>query len=385
MSQRYQSDSSKASVTPYQSFIFIYLTMTGIGFHAALRSVAQATGPDGIWMLPIAGFIIVGLVFLVTKLCGRFPRQTIVQFLPTILDFKRNKKLSRGISLVFIVPLILIWTAVMASQVRVFGEALVSASYPYTPIEVVTLTLLAVTSIAAVSKPGVIAKFNEIIFPITLLPIVVMAIGFFQKGELINIFPLFQIDWMSFLTGLVILGFSFGGFEVIYFYSGYYQRPEKAFMAHSLAIAAVTTFYTSLYVVTLDIFGVAETGKMMWPMLEVVKVMEFPIGILERWESGILAIWMLMVFSSVSNLFVALTGSINNFFQLEDGHNKKIVLGFVIGIYFLANFPANVQEVFLYTDWVSRIYFVFIPLATVFLLLTAWLRKKKGEQSHVSS
>lgn len=370
---------SKQVITSYQAFTLLYSTIFGAGVLSLPRSVGESAGNDMIWVILLSGVVVAILVYLITRLCQRFPGMTLVQFAPYILGSRKRKWVGYVISFPFLLMVALFFVMGTASVVRIFGETVVTTMLPRTPVEAVMLIFLLAAAIGAGSDLGVIAKLNELLFPITLIPFLSMIYALFQSGEITNILPLFQLDPMVLPKALMGGAFAFAGFQVVMIFSGFYQQPEKMKKANMISILAITISYWYLCAISLSVFGIDEVNNLMFPVLEVAKVVKMEDILFERIESAILSIWLVAGYTSVVNLFSALVQIIIEYFRLSERYRRWIAFLAVPVFLYLALIPENTQEVGIYADRIGLYDAVISVIIPVVLLLVAVIRKKKGE------
>ncbi|MBA4547509.1 endospore germination permease [Thermoactinomyces intermedius] len=370
---------SKQVITSYQAFTLLYSTIFGAGVLSLPRSVGESAGNDMIWVILLSGVVVAILVYLMTRLCQRFPGMTLVQFAPYILGSRKRKWVGYVISFPFLLMVALFFVMGTASVVRIFGETVVTTMLPRTPVEAVMLIFLLAAAFGAGSDLGVIAKLNEFLFPITLIPFLSMIYALFQSGEITNILPLFQLDPMVLPKALMGGAFAFAGFQVVMIFSGFYQQPEKMKKANMISILAITISYWYLCAISLSVFGIDEVKNLMFPVLEVAKVVKMEDILFERIESAILSIWLVAGYTSVVNLFSALVQIIIEYFRLSERYRRLIAFLAVPVFLYLALIPENTQEVGIYADRIGLYDGVISVIIPVVLLLVAVIRKKKGE------
>ena len=370
---------SKQVITSYQAFTLLYSTIFGAGVLSLPRSVGELAGNDMIWVILLSGVVVAILVYLITRLCQRFPGMTLVQFAPYILGSRKRKWVGYVMSFPFLLMVALFFVMGTASVVRIFGETVVTTMLPRTPVEAVMLIFLLAAAFGAGSDLGVIAKLNEFLFPITLIPFLSMIYALFQSGEITNILPLFQLDPMVLPKALMGGAFAFAGFQVVMIFSGFYQQPEKMKKANMISILAITISYWYLCAISLSVFGIDEVNNLMFPVLEVAKVVKMEDILFERIESAILSIWLVAGYTSVVNLFSALVQIIIEYFRLSERYRRWIAFLAVPVFLYLALIPENTQEVGIYADRIGLYDAVISVIIPVVLLLVAVIRKKKGE------
>jgi spore germination protein len=384
MNQQQLTDGKKYNITPYQAFSIIFSTMFGVGALSLPRDVTEASGNDMSWMIIICGFFVGISIALLTSLCMRFPRQTIVQFAPEILGSRRFKWLGKGLSIIVLLAIAVYLVSGIFISVRIFGEAMVNAVLVNTPIEAVMLVFIISVAIAAGSEMGIVAKFNEFLMPINLLPFVILLVALFQHGDVTNLLPLLQMNWAQFLKAVLSGAFAFSGYSVLLMFSGFYKQPLKARKAHLFAVAGVTVTYWYMCLISLSIFGKDELVRIMYPLLESVKVIRLQAMLFERLESAILSIWLVLVFTTVLNFHACVVEMVMEFFKLEGRYRRWIAFALAPVIYFLSLIPQNMEEVSRYAGQIG-IYAFLSDGLLILLLFIAILRRKKGEVLHEST
>lgn len=143
---------------------------------------------------------------------------------------------------------------------RTFGEVVVTAVLPKTPLEVIIGTMIVMGAILTFYEIKVLARFNEIVFPIILIPILIIGVASFQSFRLDNLLPLFTVDWFALLKSAVTTMAVYSGFEIVIFLMAYTQQKEKIVSANVKGIAIPTFLYT-LLIVPLFFYGLAIIRK----------------------------------------------------------------------------------------------------------------------------
>ncbi|PTX61223.1 spore germination protein [Melghirimyces profundicolus] len=373
-------------ISPYQSFAILFSTMLGVGVLSFQREIAKEVGPDGIWTILVGGVLILAEVWLLTRVMEKYPHKNLAQFGEVFFKNRPRPWLGKLVFLPFALLVALFFFAASAVVTRTFGEVLISTVLFRTPLEVLMLGLLGVGAAVAGNRPQVIARFNEFVFPILLLPLPLYLVSFLQEGNLDNLFPLFHLNWVKLLKGVAASTFAYAGFSVIVVYMGYYQQPKKAVKPHLWAIGSVTFLYWIQMVVAVGVFGRAELVQLLWPTLDLLKVAAVPGMILERLESGFLAIWMVAVFTTIINLFGALVDMVVTFFGMREQHRKWVALGLLPVLYYVSYWPANLNTLFWWNKWIGRSEpLMGLVLILTFLLFAMTKRGKKGGKQDVPS
>lgn len=368
----------KGSLTSYQVFVLVVLTVIGAPLLTYPRFVAKEAGNDGVWLNIVAGLLLSLVVYLISKLCQRFAGQTFAQFIPDLFGAGRMKWFGKGIASLILILFAMYWITQIAFQTRLFSEATSTSLLPNTPIEATILTLLLASTFASYSRPAVIGMLNEILFPLILVPFVLQLYVFFQRGEIIHLLPLFQSDWKNISKGLVISSLGFTGFEVLLLIMGYSQKIEKAAKVNTGAMLTTVLLLSSTVVAQYAVFGSEELSKSLWSALDFYKEGSSELLVLERIEAFVLGIWVATVFTTVTNLQFVLVRTICETFHVKEEQTKYIAWVLLPFFYGIAMIPENINELFeLYAEF-SRYGLMISITIPILLLLLAMVRRKRS-------
>ncbi|TCP69769.1 GerAB/ArcD/ProY family transporter [Baia soyae] len=395
-SQSPQSASSKkvdhrGSLSSYQIYVLIILSIIGAPLLNFPRFVAAEAGADGVWLSVISGLLVTGFVYMVSKLCQRFTGQTFVQFIPEIFETKRMKWIGKGIASLIIICFALYWMNQISFQVRLFSEATNTTLLPKTPIEVTILTLLLASTFASYSRPAVIGMLNEFLFPIILLPFLLQLYVVFKKGEWVHLFPLLQSDWRGLGKGILSNGLGFSGFEVLFLVMGYSQKVEHSAKVSAKAILTTTVLLSSTIIAQYLVFGVDALSKNLWSALDFYKEVRPELLVIERIEAFVLGIWVVIAFIAITNLQFVLVRTICEAFRVKEEQTKYVAWALLPFFYGGAMVSENISDFFTKFQEYSYIGFVFSIVVPIVLFLLAIIRRKKipskkkdqkGEENH---
>jgi spore germination protein len=381
-----QSWLPKRSISPYQVYALMVHSVIGVGVLLFPRTMAKEAGTDGILMIPLVGILSGIMLFSISKLGGLFPGLSIVGITREVLGIKQIPWLGKILSMLVLAVFLVNWVGGMVVVTRTFGQVLVTAVFRRTPIVVVMLMLVAAAAYVSHSRIQVLARFNEFLLPIIYAPGILLIAALIQVGELEHVFPLFQADWKQLLKGSSTALFSYTGFEVALVFMGAYQEPKKALRPYLTAMFVITMFgYWLTYLACLAVFGKEELTRLSWPVLELVKSVHIPGMILERLESAVLAIWVIAVFTTLTNTIFAVVQTLHSFLDLADRRRKWITLAIGGVIYGGALWPTNIYEMGKWGELIGYWWFFSILLVPPLLYVIARIRRKRGEEDETAS
>lgn len=331
------------------------------------------------WLATLAGGLsILPVMWMMTKLALRFPRRTLVVFTREIFSGKKEGIAGKIISFPVVLFYVLLWFLFMASAARTFGNVMKSAVLRETPLEVLIATLLLATFFMILVEVEVIARFNEVVFPLILVPLFVIVFLSFQNIRVTNFFPIFAIDGSGFLEAMKASVFSYSGFSIMLIFMAFAQK-DKNVSANLTGVAIPAFIYTMIVFSSIAVFGFEELRHLMWPTLELVKTTDFPGLILERVESLFLGVWVAAVFTTVGNLYYVICFSLAQLFQFRNQNAARKWLGLILLplSYFAAMQPDHVKQLFIWMEYVN--YLSLLAFAIPFVLYGIAIVAKKGE------
>ncbi|SHE60833.1 spore germination protein [Seinonella peptonophila] len=369
-------------ITSYQTYALFLMTIIGTGVLSMPRRMATHVGTDGIWVIFLSGVVTWIIVYVMTRLCQRFPDQTLVEFTEEICSTRRIRWVGKVGKYVVLLFFAIGWLFVLAMVVRTFGEVIVSTILQRTPIEVIIMSFLLFAVSIAGSKIELIAKFNELLLPLLLIPIFFFIIALFQKGKVINLLPLFQVHWSAVIAAVFDTVTDFVGFHTILVFMAFYQNVDKAVKRHTISLIIVVLNYWLAIVTSYSLFGVDELKHILWPTSETVRPVFVPIQILERLEAGMIVVWMVASFTTMTNILAAFVESAMRTFTIRESNRKWTAIILILPIFFFSMLPENIHQLNRMSTWLGR-YTFFVDLLIPFILLMfAIMRRKKGEKQH---
>lgn len=383
INQEPKDPSTKFVITSRQSTAIVASTLIGAGVLTLPRQASELAHQSA-WISTLcAGVVVFFIMWVITKLGLRFPGKTFIEYTGHLLGVKRSQNLGKIAALPILIFFILIWLFMMVFSVRLFGETIVDAVLPQTPIEVVIGALLLTTFFFLMVEVEVIARFNELLLPFMLIPIGVITFLSFQNIRLVNIFPIISFNWVDFLQSTLTQLFAYQGFTIMMLFMAYTQRENNVRAAFG-GIAIPGIIYTLLVFSAVGVFGFEELQHLTWPTLELVKATDFSVFLFQRIESGFVAVWVAAVYTTVGNLLYAVCFSIAQLLPTtkEDKARKIIAMCIAPIVFWLALVPASVYQVF---DWMVYLGYIGLIAFTIpiFLFLLAIIRKKgKGTSRH---
>lgn len=353
-------------ITPSQLWVFIVLTVTGVGLSSLPRQVAEVSGEDG-WITTILGGLITLLDFYVISiLARRFPRDNLTGIMRRTL----GKIPAAVLSAVFWLYMLLL----VSMTLRIFGEVIKMSLLRSTPIEVIMITLLLAALILARGGIEPIVRFDEATVPIVLITIVSVTLLALKGSDFTNLLPVLRTPPWKILYGTFQTSYSYLGFELVLLIIPYIQKPKEMFKSGIIAFSIVIFVYTFIVMLTFARFGVEDTKRLLWPINIMIRSVEASGFFVEKLEAVMITLWVLFAFTTIV-AYIYGVGAVQSM-VFRQSETKHFCTASIPLIYFAAMFPDNIAETYAHIDaTVGCIGIVSVYVIPVLLLIVSSIRK----------
>ncbi|HUC93793.1 MAG TPA: endospore germination permease [Paenibacillus sp.] len=350
-------------ISPRQSASIIASTIIGVGVLTLPRTSTELARESS-WLSTVLGACIAMVPMLLLSLLARmFPGKSIVRLGAELLSPARRLWVGSTLILPVLSLLFIYWSIATGMVARVFGEVVTAAVLQETPVEVIIGTMLLTAFILVMHDIETVARVNEILLPLIVVPILLISLSSYQSARLENLFPLFAVDWMAILRSAVTSSTAYLGFEVFTLFMSH-AEPSRALVRANLTGIAIPGFiYTLIVVSGISVFGVEELKQLVWPTLELVKTTQMPGLVLERTESLFIGVWVTAVFTTVGTMYFAVTMMVKEMLGLRT--HRWIALAMLPALYWVSLLPQNIESLFKWdslTGYYGGLYLLAMPL-----------------------
>ena len=362
-------------ITSTQAAVLITSTMIGVGVLTLPRSSTEAAHQFGWWSVLTGLLLSIAAVFVIYKLGARFPDRTLVGICEQVFGSKRHAWVGRVLSAPVLIFFFAYWAILTAIIARTFGEVVVTAVLTNTPLEVIVGTMLMLCFVVASYEEEVVARINEVLLLLIVVPILFISFSAYQNARLEYIMPFFPTKkhYMDVLSGVLPSLSTYLGFDVVMMFNRGLEREKNIFRAHYYGVLIPGVVYLLIVIAGIMSFGYEELSKQAWPTLELIKSVNVPGLILERMEAVFLGVWVAAVFTSAGNYFYCSVCSFTEQFRIRK--QIWVVLVFIVGTYYMAMWPKNINEMFTLLEWMGYFGLAESYVLPGLLLLLAALRK----------
>jgi len=367
-------------ITIRQSSALIASSLIGVGVLTLPRRTVETSGESG-WIVAIGGTLLAMLALaVIIKLSNRHPGQTIVEYASRLLGPRRYPLIGRIVGFPLFLAYFLFWATSTALVARTFGDVVVTTVLTRTPVEVVIATMLITAFIFVMYDEEVVARVNEILLPIIVIPVLVIALSSFQSARIDNLLPVFDGNWSGVVKGIFYTASSYLGFEIMTIFFADTEQGGKRMIGGMVGVAIPGLIYVLIVISSISVFGVEEIRLLAWPTLELVKTSEVPGLILERLESAFLGVWVAAVFTTVGNMYYATAAIARRTFKLKS--HRWIALFLLPAYYWFSLIPQNGEMLLKYGRFISNggmIIAYFVPVLLLILSFARGGRKRDGQ------
>lgn len=278
------------------------------------------------WLSGILGIIpLTILIFIIRTLYKKYNE---VNFMEIIKDIAGNI-LGKIIILVYFIWLLLL----LALYIRYFAERLISTVTPNINIIVFIISMLIIVSIALYSGITVIARMSEIITPISMFLLFSIFLLGLPLVKIKNVTPIYFTDILPAFAGSAVLWAVHGYLLIFFFFGDQINNKEKILSEGKYKATFMVISNTILIFFIVGSLGWQLTARLPFSTFMFIKQISV-FGVIERVESLIEVIWVIIDFISISVFSYIILYIIKDFFKLST--YKPLIVPLMIWAYFLS-------------------------------------------------
>jgi spore germination protein len=350
-------------ISTNQATVIIITYLLGAGILTLPRTVSEKVKtPDGWITVILGGLLAMVSVLIMVKLCERFPNKTFYQFNQDIIGKWMGSVLGFLVVVYFLV--------LAAFEIRVMAETIELFLLQGTPTWAIVMPFLWIGVYLIFGGINAIGRMLEIIFPITIIFfLVVMSLGF-KIFELDHLRPVLGQGVMPVMKGILPTALSYSGYEIILVIYMFMQEQQKAKRVVLISILIPLIFYTVTVVMVIGALSVEGAMTQTWPVITYVQSFEFTGLVFERFDSLLLVVWIMQIFTTFIVSYYAASLGLAQIFRKNI---RPIYWGGIPVIYIVAMSPENINAVFTLGDWIGKfgisIFTIIIPLLLIISLV----------------
>jgi spore germination protein len=359
----------KMTLTSFQATSVLVGIIVGIGLLFVSRISVHYVG-RGAWLAVfLAGLVVILNGWIMIKLAGRFPQQTIVEYVQVI--FGKWLGICIGFILILLSLIMTIFTLWFTGQIITAFVLFATPSY------IVMLSLMLLTIYTAYAGMNAVGRMNEIIFIVSFGFAIFFIPPVVEYGNFSFIRPIIQPPNLHFLSGIPLLLFCYTGYELVLSFYPFVKESEKHKMLKhmSLNMIYVCVIATIAVITQQIVFPIHALERIWLPSIQYVKLVSLPI--LERTDLVFTLFWFFVFYKAHTVYFYRSVIESQLLFKLRT--DKWLILVFAALISIVTFFQFELQDMerwMLYTMQVTAFIYIFLPITA---LLLSKLRGKGNE------
>ena len=308
-----------------------------------------------LWLAMIVSIpVTILLAVPVMALAAKYPHQTIIQYSRTITGKFAGKVLG----------VLYIWFFLHegAIALRQFGELVVTALMPDTPLVVFLIGLAIMAAYASRNGVEVISRVNEMLFPLILGSFLLIFILVTKDMDLYKLTPMLEEGILPVLDGSFSTAARYSEFTWLAMIYPFVKDSEKVSRAIWLGIVVCGLQFVVASVMVTSIYGYPMVKNLAFPVLAVARTVSIA-NFLERMESVVMVVWILGVLVKVALFYYAFTLGSAQWLNLKDYKPLALPAGVILAAMSVLLF-ANLQELSGFTKP-----FIATPYSLIFILV----------------
>ncbi|MCG7382074.1 GerAB/ArcD/ProY family transporter [Paenibacillus sp. ACRRY] len=356
-----------------QATVTIINAMLGAGILTLPRTVGVPGGTPDAWIsLMFSGLVFIGIGWALCTLCMKFPGKTVYEFASEITG--------KWIAYVLGLAIILYFLISSAFEIRVMAEVTSMYLLEGTPQWAIVMAFMWIGIYMITGGLDVMIRVFEIILPITLVIFVIEILFASELFELNNLRPLLGDGVMPLVKDLRPALMAYNGFEVMIVINAYVKNPKESRKAMVWGISISMMFYLVTFLMVVGSLSLDGVKSRSWPTLDLVRSYEIEGLIFERFESWLLVIWIMQIFSTFGLKHYCASRGIVDLFRLP---KKFIAIVFLLipVVYLIAMIPHDVNGILALGDLLGDSFILLFGAIPLVLLLLTFIRKKGEGQA----
>ncbi|HTG68462.1 MAG TPA: spore germination protein [Candidatus Udaeobacter sp.] len=362
------TNSTKDQITTVQTAVIVSNFMLGSGILTLPRASGTEVGTPDVWIsVLIGGVIAIAAGVIMAVLSKSHVGRTLFQYSQDLL----GKWIGAVIGIAFVIYFFM--TA--AYQVRALADVTTFFLLEGTPTWAIFMVFMWVSHYLMTGGINAIARLFEIILPLTIVIYLLVMLMALKIFELDNLRPVLGQGVMPVLAGVKATSLSFTGFEIILVLTAFMNEPSKSVKAVIYGIAIPLSLYFLTVVIVIGCLSLEGVLNRAWPTLDLVRSFELSGLIFERFESLLLVVWIMQIFSTYTSAFYAASLGVSQVFNINMSKCLYILLPIV---FIIATLPLNTMVLFAFGDFLGNFAIYLFIIIPFLLLLTKWKKRSKG-------
>ncbi len=186
--------------------------------------------------------------------------------------------------------------------------------------------------------------------------------------EIDNLRTVLGLGIMLMVKGIKSTVLAFLGFEIMLLLVAFMKQPGKAVKVVLVGVSIPMIFYVITVVMVIGALSVDGMVTRTWPTLELMRSFEIPGLVFERFESLLVVIWIMQIFTTFTITYYAAALGLSQPFKRSI---HPFIYGLIPLIYIIAMISKTTNDLFEFGDIIGNVaLFLFAVLPLILLLLS---------------
>ncbi len=337
--------------------------------------LAELAGRDAWLAFLLAGVLGLLLAGFIITLSSTYPEYNLLQIGETVMG--------RYLGKMFTLAYVFFFIIVSAIVVREFSAFMVSSFMQFTPLEVLSVIIIALAVYAIYLGLEVICRVSEIVFIVVMISLLLFVLLSFPELDLHALLPVLDSGIQPVFNGSIVFFVWTGEIFFLSMLYPYLNRPAQAWQAGVITVAIVSIFMAISAFITESYFGFQLTSRILFPLLAYVRLIGIG-DVWERIEALVILIWVAGMYIKVSFFLYVAVIAVKQLFGLTEYRPLILPMGALVFILSVIMFENTIElAVFLRDVWPF-----FAPLFALLFPLLFYLmhiiKKVLGHESNAS-
>jgi spore germination protein KB len=361
----------KGKISALQMAVMMYPTILATAI-LLVPSITMVLAKRDMWLSPVwASVSGVLAVVLAVQLNKIYPNETIIEYLVHIIGRIPGKMMG--------LLYLCFYLHINGIIIREYGEFVVGTFLPYTPMYVVTGSIVLVCSFAVRGGLEVLGRASQIFIPVVIVLFGLIVILLIPDLDPTKMLPFFEHGIVPSLKGSVVLHSWFSEFILIAFMLPYLSDRKKGLKWGLWSVFAVSVTMIITNLAALFLFGDSLT-KLTYPVMvaaRYISVAEF----LSHVESIIMAIWVAGTFIKISVFYYVIVIGTAQWLRLSNYRPVVLPLGLILIVFAIWS-AGSLQELGHFLSTTAPFYLLSVQIIIPLILLVIAYIKNKLQQKN---
>ncbi len=355
-------------LTNRQIAFVIFGIVVGYGVINLPKNVAESAGTGGWFSILIGTAVAIVFTYIIAYLGYVHKNKTIYEY----SEMLTGKIVTSIFMSIYCIYFFMFFTMI----IRMTSETIKLTILLRTPVWVLSLVFFVAVYYAVTKKLQVIARICEIYGLIIIIAAIIINIGVFSKGKLVNVRPFFVLeDIQTYIKASVVTIFPFIGLEILTIIPFNKKENNKKIFKYSIfMIGAIGLLYVSAYEACIAVMGVDSIIHYKAAVLATIRRVDIPsLQFLRRLDGIFIIIWIMSIFCT---LILCAYGSIFLISKLIKKISFNKIAFFVIIIAFIVSqVPGTIDQIQTWLDYIGYSSVFTIVIIPITLLIITKVKK----------